>query len=77
MTAAELIQQLQQLPPQTTVVVRGYEDGYNDIATLRSVKIKLKLDAEWYLGQYADSGDTDAIEAIDLYGDNKPIREDE
>jgi hypothetical protein len=35
MTASELIKLLQEFPPDTKIVVRGYEDGYNDIIKLR------------------------------------------
>jgi hypothetical protein len=71
MTALELIQQLQALPADTKIVIRGYEDGYNDILKLDPVKIKLKPDANWYLGEYEESTDSDAISAIDLFGENK------
>ena len=47
MTVQELINHLQNLPPQTKVVVRGYEDGYNDIIKLRSVKIKPNENSYW------------------------------
>jgi hypothetical protein len=70
MTALELINQLQILPPDTKIVVRGYEDGYNDISQLKPVKIKLNENAEWYYGVYIVSADNDAFDAIDLYGEN-------
>lgn len=76
MTAQELIQHLQTLPPNTKVVVRGYEDGYNDILKLKEVKIKPKTDAYWYDGEYEQSTDADAIDAIDLYGDNQNPKDD-
>jgi len=38
MTTTELIQQLQALPAQTKVVVRGYEDGYNVPSTRDEIK---------------------------------------
>ncbi len=72
MTAAELMLQLQTLPPDTKIVVRGYEDGYNDIINLRPVKIKLISDAPWYEGAFKDSTDTDAIDAVDLFGVKTP-----
>ncbi len=71
MTAHELIQQLQTLAPETKILVRGYEDGYNDILQLNAVKIKPKVDAYWFDGEYEQSTDADAIDAIDLYGDNQ------
>ncbi|OFX41935.1 MAG: hypothetical protein A2X08_01875 [Bacteroidetes bacterium GWA2_32_17] len=71
MTANELIQHLLTLPPDTKIVIRGYEDGYNDILKLKPVKIKTKADADWYYGEYQDSTEADAIDALDLYGENK------
>ncbi len=76
MTAHELIRNLQALPPNTKVVVRGYEDGYNDILQLKRVKIKRKVDAYWFDGEYEDSNDADAIDAVDLYGENKNPKDD-
>ena len=43
MTAQELIQHLQTLPPDTKIVVRGYEDGYNDILKLKEVKTNIAI----------------------------------
>lgn len=76
MTAQELIQHLQTLPPDTKIVIRGYEDGYNDILKLKEVKIKTKADASWYDGEYESSNDADAIAAIDLFGENKNAKDD-
>jgi hypothetical protein len=76
MTVAELIQQLQTLPPETKVVIRGYEDGYNDILQLKTVKIKPKVDAYWFDGEYEDSTDADAIDAVNLFGENKNPKDD-
>ncbi|MGN6195006.1 MAG: hypothetical protein ACTHOB_08705 [Ginsengibacter sp.] len=71
MNAKELILKLQQLDPSTKVVVRGYEDGYNDIESLKPVKIKINKNGQWYYGEYEDSNDADAIDAIDIFGENK------
>jgi hypothetical protein len=76
MTAQELIQLLQTLPPHTKIVVRGYEDGYNDILKFNEVKIKPKADAKWYDGEYDDTNDSEAILAIDLFGVNQRVKDD-
>lgn len=76
MTAQELIIHLKTLPPETKVVIRGYEDGYNDILKVRTVKIKPNENAHWYDGEYEDSKDTDAIDAVDLFGENKNPKDD-
>ncbi|WP_157680563.1 hypothetical protein [Marinobacter nauticus] len=34
MTAEELIEQLKELPPETPVLVEGYETGFDDIVEL-------------------------------------------
>jgi hypothetical protein len=74
--AQELINHLQTLPPETKIVVRGYEDGYNDILQLKKVKIKPGVDAHWYDGEFEDSSDADTIDAIDLFGENNNPKDD-
>lgn len=76
MTASELITELQKLSPDTKVVVRGYEDGYNDILLLKPVRIKRQAVSHWYDGEYDSSDDEDAIDAVDLFGENKNAKDD-
>lgn len=76
MTTKELIIELQKLPPDTRIVVRGYEDGYNDILALKPVKIKQVSDSNWYDGEYDDSTDADAGSAVNLFGENKNAKDD-
>jgi hypothetical protein len=71
MNAKELIDLLKNLPPDKKVVIRGYEDGFNDIKELKTVSIVYQSDSPWYYGEYALSNDPDAIEAIELFGENK------
>ncbi len=75
MTAHELIQQLQQLPPDIRIVVRGYEDSYNDILELKPLRIKQIPDSSWYDGEYDDKTDGDAVDAVDLFGKNKNAKD--
>lgn len=70
MNTKELIDLLKKLPPDKKVVIRGYEDGFNDIKELRKVNLVFRPDSPWYNGEYAISNDPDAIEAIELFGEN-------
>ena len=76
MTAKELIQHLQTLPPDIKIVVRGYEDGYNDILKLKPIKIKPNENAYWYEGEYEESKDVEATFAVELYGENLQPKDD-
>ncbi len=76
MNVLELIHHLQTLPPETKVVVRGYEDGYNDILQLKQVKIKISTKTFWWNGEYQESSDADAIGAVELYGENQNPEDD-
>ena len=75
MTAKELIQKLQKLPPDTRIVIRGYEDGYNDIQRLIPLMIiphpGQKAD---YYGEYTiartEKEKINGIMAVELYGEN-------
>ena len=63
MTVAEIIEMLKSYAPETRVVVQGYEDGYDDIASVRLVAIKTNANPEWYYGQHGDAGDgVDGVE---------------
>jgi len=70
MTAKELIKLLQQLPPEIKIVVRGYEEGYNDIQQLKPVKLKQDVNAKWYYGEYLKDDSELSIDAVELYGEN-------
>ena len=76
MTAQDLIHHLQTLPPHTKILVRGYEDGYNDILKLKEITIKPNPNAYTWDGEYMDSKDADAINAIDLFGENQNPKDD-
>ena len=71
MTVAELLIRLVQAPPDAKVVVRGYENGYNDVLELRTLSVRQNPEANWYDGEYEQSKATDGIEAIEIYGENK------
>lgn len=55
MTVLELIQQLQLLPQDITVVVRNYEGGYDDVSISKIFYIDEMKCPEEYLGKYDDS----------------------
>jgi len=48
MTVQELIEQLSKFPPDTPVVIRGYESGYNDVQEAKSQEMQLNINTIWY-----------------------------
>jgi len=70
MTASELISKLNDLSPDIKIVIRGYENGYNDIISIKTRKIAINKESAWWDGQYIDSNETDAIPAVELFGEN-------
>jgi hypothetical protein len=50
MTVQELIEKLAQFPPNTPVVVKGYESGFNDIHSVTEENIQLDTNTIWYYG---------------------------
>jgi len=69
MTAKELIQKLQQLEPDTQIVIRGYEDGFNDIRKLIEHKITTHPDKKAdYYGEYVEA--ENGTKATELWGEN-------
>jgi hypothetical protein len=72
MTIQELLQHLAQFPPDTRVVVGGYEGGYNDITIYKTIQIQLDARTEWYMGQHddAEAGEVSEL-ALLLDGENQ------
>jgi hypothetical protein len=53
MTVQELINQLQQLDPNTRVFKDGYEGSYNDVqAVSAEVEMALDVHSEWWYGSH-------------------------
>jgi len=64
MIVSELIEKLKDLPPDTRVVVPGYEGGLDDMDTIEETEIYLNCNTSWYYGpheevEYAYEGDRD------------------
>jgi hypothetical protein len=54
MTIQELCDRLSKFPPDTQVVVRGYEGGFNDVLNVEVVEMQLNVNAEhWYYGAHS------------------------
>lgn len=75
MTVIQLIKELQKLPPDGIVVVRGYEEGYNPISELkhRSLIPHPNQDKDYY-GEFIDLKSQEGLkgfEAVELYGKNQ------
>lgn len=56
MTAEELIRQLQALPPETPVLVEGYETGCDEIVELQPLEVFRYPRAQDWDGQYQTDG---------------------
>lgn len=55
MNVSELIQKLQTLDPNQRVVLRGYEDGYNDVRGIVEINLILNVNHQWYYGVHAEA----------------------
>ena len=71
MTVKELIAALEEFLPETKVVVRGYENGFNDVVSLRKKTLMIHEAAKWYDGRYIETNRTESIIAVELFGDNQ------
>ena len=75
MTVKELKGKLNDFPDDTLVMVKGYENGYNDVDEIRTIKIKLNVYEHWYEGAHEESAERDAIDAIAFLGSNKNAKD--
>ena len=54
MTVNELIAELRKQPPETRVLVSGYEEGFDDISRVTSLSIAPKPNAKEWEGRRQD-----------------------
>jgi hypothetical protein len=52
MTAQELMTLLSTLPPDTPVMMSGYEAGYTDVLRIDTFPVKLNVNTQWYYGPH-------------------------
>ena len=70
MKVKELIALLQEKDPEVMVVVRGYEDGVDDVIRLDELQLKLNVNEAWYYGSHEEDPDGDT-KAVQLVGGDK------
>ena len=73
MTAEELIAQLQKLPPETTVLVEGYETGFDDIIEVGPEKVvryrrAQEWDGEYQTPEHFSNSETGVLQAAVIRG---------
>jgi hypothetical protein len=61
MTVKELIEQLSQFEPDTPVVVKGYEAGFNDVYEVELLSIQLNTNTIWYYGAHGTNDDQQSV----------------
>jgi hypothetical protein len=60
-TVGDLVELLLRLPPETRVMVSGYEGGYDDANSNPEItKIALNVNGPWYYGPH-DSADNSVV----------------
>lgn len=66
MKVKELVDALLKLPQDDLVVVRGYEDGYDDVMKVEKIHVALTSEPEYYYGVYSmtSASDPNAISAV-------------
>lgn len=70
MTVKELISELDKLQPDLKVVVRGYENGFNDVVSIEVRNIVESAKAQWWDGRYQEDDNDVSFRAVEIFGDN-------
>lgn len=70
MTIKELSDSLKNLPPDLKVVVRGYENGFNEAVSVKLRNIVENSEAEWWDGRYLERDADGSLKAVEIFGDN-------
>jgi len=71
MNVASLIEVLKTFPPESRVVVEGYEEGYDDIQTIKLIPIRLNAYKEDWRGPHKKSKSARAKKAVVIIGDER------
>ncbi len=71
MIIEELIQQLQSYQKKSRVIVQGYEDGYDEITTIKKISIQPNPSHEWYNGKYMSSDNVTSETAILIFSTDR------
>ena len=79
MTAEELIKRLKTLPPETPVLVEGYETGYDDIVDLKAEEVFRYRKAQEWDGEYQKQDElfgkgSKTVPAAVIVGRRGPLR---
>ncbi len=79
MTANELITRLRVLPPDTPVLVEGYENGFDDVIELKGQDVVRYRHAQPWDGQYQpperfEEPATGIVQAAVIVGRRGPLR---
>ena len=67
MTVGELIQELKTYPPDARAMVQGYEDGYDEVSVVRSIRVHPNPQTEWYYGRWEETTEN-GESAVLLFG---------
>lgn len=67
MTVSELIEELSKHSGNIRVVIRGYEDGVDDVEKLKIYKLKLNSNKEWYYGKHSVVENNDNYDEFGLF----------
>ena len=52
MTVKQLIEQLQKMPQEHMVVIRGYDGGVDEVTELEESRVELDVNQEWNYGSH-------------------------
>jgi hypothetical protein len=70
MTVPELIRELKKVPPDLKVIVRGYENGFNDVISVKMQNIVETEKPGWWDGKYQVDNNSISTNAVEIFGDN-------
>jgi len=71
MKLKELLALLSKMPADADVVVKGYEEGVDDVVEVNLIQIRRDVHSEWYYGKHeVDMGGP--VQAVLIVGPKRP-----
>ena len=73
MKIKDLVKELNNLNPDSQILVQGYESGYDDIVSLKEIKIFKKRNANNWDGEYDDAENRkkNVIKSVIIFGNRR------
>ncbi|MCD6460195.1 hypothetical protein J7L67_05965 [bacterium] len=73
MKVIDLIEKLKYSPPDSPIVLSGYEGGFADVVCVKEITLTLNAHQEWFYGRHEKTAphESNAVNAVVIVGEQR------